>query len=600
MLNNITHQVNNATGGASGVPPGPPGLGRLPQRRMAGQSGNGNFLLGLGNGNVGARFDVTQLPEGIQGGPVNETGAGEDWMVLPNVEMTSYDMHDLSAYEVPMGPGPDDLLSMQGSQLHLGDPTASTGNYMQLGGPDALAMTGGGGSTSGGAGERLIVLTESQLGELITRKVREELAENSAFIVHKVREELTENDEFKRKLREELAENAYVRNKRTREISAPRQVKAAVHQVMLRLMGCKAKTKRSSHPRVKPYFDLPDPLPDGAAKRPGPGNSTLWNPDWSIGVDEGINVDFISAAVAVVLETGGTTYHLKPQWLAEPALIKGVAVSYFRHLRRQYFYRKTPEGLARLATKVIKDTRLGRRQRKSNHRVRAIPLFRKAFGRESTVGIERVVMTPLMSSEASTDGEADPEERERMRTEQGAGRRALERRAVVYRAELVTRLYYALDALAKLQDDGNSTESHTDSDDSADSGNESDGEAPRTRRRVRTIQSDDDLPEDERQAFRAELAKRIKEEAGLKIHEERYDRFRGPKANYRTEVRKTKKKSRKPYKQCYAQHWVSSSSTHQRIYRDAPSAGADMTIFQLHIPDEFILEEDRGYLGDAE
>ena len=77
---------------------------------------------------------------------------------------------------------------------------------------------------------------------------------------------------------------------------------------------------------------------------------------------------------------------------------------------------------------------------KANRRRKVIPAFRKAFGRAETEGIEELVRTPWMSSEASTDGEADPAERERMRVSQGAGQKALETRTMTFRADKVREL----------------------------------------------------------------------------------------------------------------------------------------------------------------
>lgn len=74
---------------------------------------------------------------------------------------------------------------------------------------------------------------------------------------------------------------------------------------------------------------------------------------------------------------------------------------------------------------------------KCQRRIQAIASFRKAFGRANTVGIDELVRVDWMSSEASSDGEADSTERDQMRVEQGAGRRALERRKVVFRSEKV-------------------------------------------------------------------------------------------------------------------------------------------------------------------
>ena len=69
--------------------------------------------------------------------------------------------------------------------------------------------------------------------------------------------------------------------------------------------------------------------------------------------------------------------------------------------------------------------------------IQAIPSFHKVFGKANTIGVDEQARAELMSSEASSDGEADPTERDQMRVEQGAGRRALKRCKVVFRSEKV-------------------------------------------------------------------------------------------------------------------------------------------------------------------
>ncbi|KAI0696123.1 hypothetical protein C8T65DRAFT_698489 [Cerioporus squamosus] len=450
-------------------------------------------------------------------------------------------------------------------------PTQWPGNETGSGFDSEVSNTAAQGAGPGRS-EPVVVLTETQLQDFVKAAVKAELERDHVV---------------KAAVRAELAKDTYVKDKRTQTIKVPAAVKTAVHHMMLRLMGCVHKNKRSSHSGVTAYFDLPDPLPEGEPKhtvKSGNNVVTLWNPDWFRPVDEGVNVDFIAATVNAVVQSGGSTYQLKPEWLEQPALIKHTSEAYFRHLRRQYKYRNNADGLRRLAAKMKMDKRLGRRQRKTQHRMKGISALRKAFGRASTVGIEELVKTELMSSEASSEGEADPEERDCMRVEQGAGRRALERRRVVFRSEKLNRIYYALDAFARVQESSSESENI---DNAPGQGNDDDKES-----------EESELSEDERMAFRAEVLDEIRV-AEAQDADQRYDRFRGPKENYRTEERRTKRR-KTMYKECYSQTWVNSAVTHKEAYNRARTAPSEMTIFQLEIPDEFIMEVDRGYLGDAE
>ncbi|RDX47469.1 hypothetical protein OH76DRAFT_1484619 [Lentinus brumalis] len=409
------------------------------------------------------------------------------------------------------------------------------------------------------------------------------------------------NEAVSARVRAELAKNDYTLDKRLKRIKVRPEVRHAVRKCALRLMGCSKKVP-STHSRLKPYYPLPAPLAPGAEKRKDRDGNDLWNPDWDSPVDQGVNADFIEAVVGVVLQTGVVTYRLKSRWLAEPALIKHAAQAHFRHLRRQFNYRKDGNGIRHLLAKNSKDHRQARRSRKANRRRKVIPPFRKAFGRGETEGIEQLIQTPLMSSEASTDGEADPAERERMREEQGAGRKALETHTMMLRADQLNRLYATLDAFARVQEaeeDGRSSGPSSSSSDESDSDSSETSSGPESVS-TRLLNTDDniDLPELERAAYRAQVAAKIRTvQAG--DSQFRYDRFRGPRANYRTSLRRTKKRL-VVYKECLNVKWVSQSTKNQRVYDKAEAAPAWMTIFQLQVPEEFFLNEDRGYLADSE
>lgn len=146
----------------------------------------------------------------------------------------------------------------------------------------------------------------------------------------------------------------------------------------------------------------------------------------------------------------------------------------------------------------------------------------------------------------------------------------------------MNRIYYALDAFARIRE----TSSESEDTDEAPGDASHDG------------MSEDDLPEDERMAFRAEVLDEIRL-AEVQDADERYDRFWGPKANFRTKERRTKRR-KTIYKECYSQSWVKSSDEHKKAHDRAQAAPSDMTILSLEIPDEFIMEVDRGYVGDTE
>ena len=79
----------------------------------------------------------------------------------------------------------------------------------------------------------------------------------------------------------------------------------------------------------------------------------------------------------------------------------------------------------------------------------------------------------------------------------------------------------------------------------------------------------------------------------------RYDRFRGPRANFRTTLRRTKKRM-VIYKEYFNAKWVSQSTKNKQTYNKAETAPDTMTIFKLQIPDDVFLSEDQGYLADSE
>ncbi|RDX39696.1 hypothetical protein OH76DRAFT_1490894 [Lentinus brumalis] len=291
MLTNVTYQINNIQGGHT------PGL---PQAQ-AGQehsaflpgSPNANSIGPASASNIGQGMHV---PSGESEQNLNLGTSGGMWMGMGMGMgmgmdgLMNYNVQGLGSDQRPLDIARQNGAATAETTTMLGQYTMQwPGNGTSLNGKLSNPVLQGAGL---GGNEPAIVVTNTQLQEIIKAAVKAELAEINA-------DNATE--------RAELARETYWKDKRTQIIKVPAAVKHAVHQTMLRLMGCLHKNKRSLHAGVPTYFDLPDPLPEGEPKRTvGSGQNvvTLWNPDWFRPVDEGVNVDYIAATVNSVVQSG--------------------------------------------------------------------------------------------------------------------------------------------------------------------------------------------------------------------------------------------------------------------------------------------------------
>ncbi|KAI0628592.1 hypothetical protein C8Q77DRAFT_1162010 [Trametes polyzona] len=374
------------------------------------------------------------------------------------------------------------------------------------------------------------------------------------------------------------------REKKCRKV--PRDVTRAAHVAMRRLMGCRMKTT-SSDPRLKPYYKLPDPLAPRASRRTDPDGAPLWNPDWNLSVDEGVNVDFISAVVDLVQQNGAREYQLKPEHAEDTDLIQRAALTYFRQLRRQYKYRKDEQGRKKLRKKHANDKHGSRRQRKADFLRKGVKGFRKAFGKTRTVGVQRLIHPPWQSDECSSDGRAGHAERERVRSEQGAGRNALERRHAAWRSRKINLMYIALAVFAlyrQVYESENSSNSdlpsHVDSDDST---------------------SESELSESEQKAYLEQVIAAVRNgqlNANTSSSAHRAERFHGPPAN--AQLMPHKRHGVPIYRECLSRKWRKTHPEYASKFANAPACPASFTVMTLDIPESLVPEEEQGFLADTE
>ncbi|KAI0731278.1 hypothetical protein C8Q76DRAFT_612206, partial [Earliella scabrosa] len=204
-----------------------------------------------------------------------------------------------------------------------------------------------------------------------------------------------------------MAESAPAEEESQKAESRDAKLTAAVHYYMLQLMGCSDKTAKGPR-RGRTYYDLPVPFAEGAEVRKAQDNSRLWNPNWGLNVDIGVNAQFIQATVDIVLANGPASHAIVVEELPRTK-VEGYAVQYFRNLRQQYQRRTTPEGIAKLLKKGNDDLTLQRKRRKADHMWRAVDAFKALYGAAACVGIENLCNSDWQSSDHSDVGQASQE-----------------------------------------------------------------------------------------------------------------------------------------------------------------------------------------------
>ncbi|KAH9897972.1 hypothetical protein C8Q73DRAFT_683249 [Cubamyces lactineus] len=155
------------------------------------------------------------------------------------------------------------------------------------------------------------------------------------------------------------------------------------------------------------HFKLPKP--DDPVKY-APDGTRLYNPDWGIPIDEGINDQFISAVVKLTMSNGANPpFNLSADVVGDEGLLTLAAKAYLKSLKRMFMLQSSGDrGTQQLTKKRVSDKLHGRRARKCDNLASAIPMFRKVFGHANTVGIEEVVQVGWMSDEHSAgEGKED-------------------------------------------------------------------------------------------------------------------------------------------------------------------------------------------------
>ena len=137
------------------------------------------------------------------------------------------------------------------------------------------------------------------------------------------------------------------------------------------------------------HFELPQPLEPDDPIRFAPDGTRLYNPNWGLPIDKGINDLFLSAVVKLTMSNGGqyflvqhgedqktnvdaastTTgappFNLTPAEVSDKALITLAAKSYMKSLKRSFIL-QGESGTVQRSKKKIADKYHGRRARVSS------------------------------------------------------------------------------------------------------------------------------------------------------------------------------------------------------------------------------------------
>ncbi|CDO71995.1 hypothetical protein BN946_scf184943.g30 [Trametes cinnabarina] len=307
----------------------------------------------------------------------------------------------------------------------------------------------------------------------------------------------------------------------------------AVREEMKALMGIRPTW---SGRRKKQRISLPKPLAAGAPVRYAPDNTRLFNPDWSVPVDEGVNLQFVTTVRDLIRDKGVEKHGLSAEVVENDNLIIKAAHTYFRTLRRQYEVDHNNEAREKHEQKLENDKHYARRKRSSE--------------------------------DSGSEHDAHYAERETMRKEFGAGSNALEVRALRWRGRQLISVYLALMVFARF---------------SAEEAGRLDGLS-------------EELSAEEREAYLDKLCEAVATWDSVYLSEDQvYDRFRGPAANHIDLPRKDKKR-RPIYKECFSRKWVEETEEHLQIYNSARNCPPSFTILNLELPMELFPKRDREWL----
>ncbi|KAI0658067.1 hypothetical protein C8Q70DRAFT_1106995 [Cubamyces menziesii] len=330
------------------------------------------------------------------------------------------------------------------------------------------------------------------------------------------------------------------------------------------------------------HFKLPTPLKPDQPIRFAPDGTRLYNPIWSLPIDKGINDLFVSAVVKLTMSNGGDPpFNLPAAEAQDEALITLAAKAYMKSLKRSYTL-LGPGGATKKAKKQVADKFHGRRARKYDYLVKAIPAFRKVFGHAKTVGIEEIVQVGWMSDEHSAgEGVEDPARKEQ-RENAGVGQSAWELRSPLWRSRKLYIIYFVLAVIRRFMRDCKVTFNSKDPATTVPEGSD----------------DESDLSDGARKMFLDRMATAVRTWRSVLIYKGRYERFRGsddtrarfPRDGVQDGI----------YKECLSRTWASAEPQNQAYYDHARPCPDNFAIFQLDIPLSLLPEDDRGWLADCE
>ncbi|KAI1783782.1 hypothetical protein LXA43DRAFT_902877 [Ganoderma leucocontextum] len=310
----------------------------------------------------------------------------------------------------------------------------------------------------------------------------------------------------------------------------------SVHYYTIELIGCPAKTVKGPTGRL--YYDLPAPLLDGEEPRMAADGTRLWNPNWALDVNVGINAQFIRAVADIVLQNGSITHDIDLDTVSREMVELYVHV-YLRNLKAQYKCRTSIEGQQKLEDANKKHTRQQRKKQKVARMRKALEAFNATHGPENTIGVEMLCHTDWQSSEHSDIGDATEAEWTEHRDRGLAGAQDIE----------LNRIYAHLRVLAK--------------------GVVSESTQRRGRFRGPPINYNNEPPRQKRRRLTA---------------------IQGAAPHFQVD---------KPYKECISTKWVESTANEATL-EGAPDAPTGWTIFNLTIANEALNTDDLGWVADTE
>ncbi|KAI0776321.1 hypothetical protein BD413DRAFT_528451 [Trametes elegans] len=302
----------------------------------------------------------------------------------------------------------------------------------------------------------------------------------------------------------------------------PRELKWAVWSEMHKLMGIELNHDQRSIGK-KRHYTLPDPLPEGSEVRRNAKGDRLYNPEWDLPIDHGVNAHFVEAVKSLVQKNGGAHPHfLEDKILMDEELILLPTKRYFRSLKYQYHAENTERGRLARDVKLDRNKVNLRSSRKADNLRLGIPALEKVFGKAKTSGVQKIVRSPWQSEEHSSDGLAGPE-REILRVRSGVSKAAWEVRHRAWRSRKLMLLYFVLAVFARFVHENNvefGRGSHGRTPDAEDLAGDSDG-------------GSSELSESSREDFIKRVSNSVATWSTVLADPRRTrDRFRGPGANH--------------------------------------------------------------------